>query len=158
MDATARRTGRAFMVSGMTAIAGVATLGLSSMPLLSDFGIIVAINMTVALFSALVVLPPILVWADQRNWVYARPDQDAVTPVRDIDERYPPVDQSGVGSVVESGVGSGVGGLNGQSNGDQPVPAPVEPQPVSPGRHAPPRRVPSAVAATVRRHQPQLSP
>ncbi|HTZ08795.1 MAG TPA: MMPL family transporter, partial [Acidimicrobiales bacterium] len=46
MDATARRTGRAFMVSGMTAVAGVATLGLSSMPLLSDFGIIVAINVS----------------------------------------------------------------------------------------------------------------
>ena len=51
MDATARRTGRAFMVSGMTAIAGVAVLGLSSMPLLSDFGIIVAINITVALLE-----------------------------------------------------------------------------------------------------------
>ncbi|HUI03619.1 MAG TPA: MMPL family transporter, partial [Acidimicrobiales bacterium] len=69
MDATARRTGRAFMVSGMTAVAGVATLGLSSMPLLSEFGVIVAINVSVALVSALVVLPPILVWADERNWV-----------------------------------------------------------------------------------------
>ena len=39
------------------------------MPLLSDFGVIVAINITVALLSALIVLPPILVWADQRNWV-----------------------------------------------------------------------------------------
>jgi hydrophobe/amphiphile efflux-3 (HAE3) family protein len=69
MDATARRTGRAFMVSAMTAVAGVATLALSSMPLLSEFGVIVAINVSVALLSALVVLPPILVWADQRNWV-----------------------------------------------------------------------------------------
>jgi uncharacterized membrane protein YdfJ with MMPL/SSD domain len=69
MDATARRTGRAFMVSAMTAVAGVATLALSSMPLLSEFGVIVAINVSVALISALVVLPPILVWADQRNWV-----------------------------------------------------------------------------------------
>jgi hypothetical protein len=69
MDATARRTGRAFMVSGATAIAGVAVLGTSSMPLLRDFGIIVALNVLVALLSALVVLPPILVWADQRLWV-----------------------------------------------------------------------------------------
>ena len=69
MDATAARTGRAFMVSGMTAVAGVGTLALSSMPLLSEFGVIVAINVSVALVSALVVLPPILVWADQRNWV-----------------------------------------------------------------------------------------
>jgi hypothetical protein len=69
MDATARRTGRAFMVSGATAIAGVAVLGTSSMPLLRDFGIIVALNVFIALLSALVVLPPILVWADQRLWV-----------------------------------------------------------------------------------------
>ena len=83
MDATARRTGRAFMVSGMTAIAGVAVLGLSSMPLLSDFGIIVAINITVALLSALVVLPPILVWADQRNWVSRGLIEDAArSPTR----------------------------------------------------------------------------
>ena len=69
MDATAARTGRAFMVSGMTAVAGVGTLALSSMPLLSDFGVVVAINISVALISTLVVLPPILVWADQHNWV-----------------------------------------------------------------------------------------
>ena len=30
---------------------------------------IVAMNVTVALLSALVVLPPMLVWADKRNWV-----------------------------------------------------------------------------------------
>ena len=69
MDATARRTGRAFMVSGLTAVGGIATLATSSMPLLSDFGTIVALNVTVALVSALVVLPPILVAAEQRGWV-----------------------------------------------------------------------------------------
>lgn len=71
MDTTARRTGRAFMVSAMTAIAGIAVLATSAMPLLRDFGIIVAMNVTVALLSALIVLPPILVWADAegRNWV-----------------------------------------------------------------------------------------
>jgi uncharacterized membrane protein YdfJ with MMPL/SSD domain len=94
MDATARRTGRAFMVSGATAIAGVAVLGTSSMPLLRDFGIIVALNVFVALLSALVVLPPILVWADERSWVsrgllrpvpepYRVPEIDRV-PERDI--------------------------------------------------------------------------
>ncbi|MBK5288612.1 MAG: hypothetical protein JJE46_09100, partial [Acidimicrobiia bacterium] len=41
----------------------------SSLPLLRDFGIIVAVNVAVALLSALVVLPPMLVWADKRNWV-----------------------------------------------------------------------------------------
>ena len=41
----------------------------SSLPLLRDFGRIVAMNVAVALLSALVVLPPMLVWADKRNWV-----------------------------------------------------------------------------------------
>jgi hypothetical protein len=39
------------------------------LPLLHDFGEIVALNVAVALLSALVILPPMLVWADKRNWV-----------------------------------------------------------------------------------------
>ena len=69
VDVAAARTGRAFIVSAMTAIAGVAVLSFSSLPLLRDFGRIVAMNVAVALVSALVVLPPMLVWADKRNWV-----------------------------------------------------------------------------------------
>ena len=69
VDIAASRTGRAFIVSGLTAIAGVAVLSFSSLPLLRDFGRIVAMNVAVALLSALVVLPPMLVWADKRNWV-----------------------------------------------------------------------------------------
>jgi hydrophobe/amphiphile efflux-3 (HAE3) family protein len=69
VEVTAARTGRAFIVSAMTATAGVAVIATSSLPLLRDFGIIVAMNVFVALLSALVVLPPMLVWADQRNWV-----------------------------------------------------------------------------------------
>ncbi len=69
IDVVAARTGRAFIVSGMTAIAGVAVLAFSSLPLLRDFGQIVAMNVAVALLSALVVLPPLLVWAERRGWV-----------------------------------------------------------------------------------------
>jgi hydrophobe/amphiphile efflux-3 (HAE3) family protein len=69
VDVVASRTGRAFIVSALTAIAGVAVIATSSLPLLRDFGIIVAMNVTVALLSALVFLPPMLVWADQRGWV-----------------------------------------------------------------------------------------
>jgi Predicted exporters of the RND superfamily len=69
VDVAASRTGRAFIVSALTAIAGVAVIATSSLPLLRDFGIIVAVNVAVALLSALVVLPPMLVWADERNWV-----------------------------------------------------------------------------------------
>jgi predicted RND superfamily exporter protein len=84
VDVAAARTGRAFIVSALTAIAGVAVIATSSLPLLRDFGIIVAMNVTVALLSALVFLPPMLVWADQRGWVsrglIRRPvDGDAVT-------------------------------------------------------------------------------
>ena len=65
------RTGRAFIVSGLTAVSGVAVIATSSMPLLRDFGIVVGMNVLVALLSALVFLPPMLVWADYggRNWV-----------------------------------------------------------------------------------------
>jgi len=69
MDVTAARTGRAFIVSAFTAVSGVAVIATSSLPLLSGFGEIVALNLAVALLSALVVLPPMLVWADRRNWV-----------------------------------------------------------------------------------------
>jgi len=69
VDVTASRTGRAFIVSALTAICGVAVLSFSSLPLLRDFGRIVAMNVAVALVCALVVLPPMLVWAERRNLV-----------------------------------------------------------------------------------------
>jgi predicted RND superfamily exporter protein len=69
MNVTARRTGRAFIVSALTAISGVAVIAFSSLPLLRDFGLIVAMNVAVALVSALVFLPPMLVWAENRGWV-----------------------------------------------------------------------------------------
>ncbi|MET1049715.1 MAG: MMPL family transporter [Acidimicrobiales bacterium] len=69
IDVAGARTGRAFIVSAMTAIAGVAVLSFSSLPLLRDFGRIVAMNVTVALLSALAFLPPMLVWAERRGWV-----------------------------------------------------------------------------------------
>jgi uncharacterized protein len=62
-----RRTGRAFFVSALTTAGGFAVLIFSALPLLSDFGAIVAINVSVALLSALAVLPPLLVWADRRG-------------------------------------------------------------------------------------------
>jgi hypothetical protein len=86
MDVTASRTGRAFIVSALTAVSGVAVIAFSSLPLLRDFGIIVAMNVAVALLSALVFLPPMLVWAEERGWVTRgmrpppRPDQPAPAP------------------------------------------------------------------------------
>lgn len=68
-DVTAARTGRAFIVSALTTVSGVAVIASSSLPLLRDFGMIVAMNVAVALLSALVFLPPMLVWAEERGWV-----------------------------------------------------------------------------------------
>ncbi len=83
VDHTASRTGRAFIVSGLTAISGVAVIATSSMPLLRDFGIVVGMNVAVALLSALIFLPPMLVWADSdgRNWVsrHLVPDSSLTT-------------------------------------------------------------------------------
>jgi len=70
IEATAGRTGRAFLVSALAAVFGVGVLAFSSLPLLRDFGLLVALNVAVALLSALVVLPPLLVWADERGWVH----------------------------------------------------------------------------------------
>jgi hydrophobe/amphiphile efflux-3 (HAE3) family protein len=69
IDETASRTGRAFFVSALAAVAGVAVIATSSLPLLRDFGIVVGLNVAIALLSALVVLPPILVWAEKRRWI-----------------------------------------------------------------------------------------
>ncbi|ABW12416.1 MMPL domain protein [Parafrankia sp. EAN1pec] len=77
VDVAAARTGRAFMVSAMAAVIGVLVLALSPLPLLRDFGLVVALNVGIALVSALVVLPPLLVWVDDKGWVYRT--RDAVT-------------------------------------------------------------------------------
>ncbi|MGZ8762492.1 MAG: efflux RND transporter permease subunit [Acidimicrobiia bacterium] len=69
VEVTASRTGRAFFVSALAAVAGVAVIATSSLPLLRDFGLVVGLNVAVALLSALVVLPPMLVWAERRHWV-----------------------------------------------------------------------------------------
>src|SRR5690606_21636378 len=68
-DVTSPRRGRAFVGSALTAVAGVAVISLSSLPLLRDFGRVVAMSVAVALLSALVFLPPMLVWAEERGWV-----------------------------------------------------------------------------------------
>ncbi len=66
-DHAARRTGRAFFTSAATTVGGFAVLIGSALPLLRDFGIIVSMNVAVALLAALVVMPPLLMWADDRG-------------------------------------------------------------------------------------------
>lgn len=58
------RIGRAIAASGLTTIGGFGVLAFSGFPLLETFGIVTAMNVGIALFSTLIVLPPLLVWAD----------------------------------------------------------------------------------------------
>ncbi len=59
------RIGRAFTASGLTIAGGFGVLAFSGFPLLSNFGIVVAVNVLAALLAALVVLPPLLRRADR---------------------------------------------------------------------------------------------
>ncbi len=70
------RIGRAFVASGLTLLGGFGVLAFSSLPLLRDFGIVVAVKVLAALLSALVVLPPLLVYADKhQSWTRFHPQR-----------------------------------------------------------------------------------
>ncbi|MEX0786465.1 MAG: hydrophobe/amphiphile efflux-3 (HAE3) family transporter [Dehalococcoidia bacterium] len=69
------RIGRAITASGLTTIGGFGVLAFSGLPLLQTFGVVTALNVGIALFSTLIVLPPLLVWADEgTRLVAARED------------------------------------------------------------------------------------
>jgi uncharacterized protein len=82
VDTAARRTGRAFFTSALTIIGGFAVLISSSLPLLRDFGVIVTLNVTIALLAALVLMPPMLVWADERGMLHVGDQRDVAGSVR----------------------------------------------------------------------------
>ncbi|HEY7626934.1 MAG TPA: MMPL family transporter, partial [Ilumatobacteraceae bacterium] len=65
----AQHTGRAFFTSALTTLGGFAVLMFSTLPLLADFGMVVTINIAVALLSALVIVPPLVKEADRRGWL-----------------------------------------------------------------------------------------
>jgi hydrophobe/amphiphile efflux-3 (HAE3) family protein len=66
--------GRAIMASGLTVMGGFAVLAFSGFPLLDNFGKVTALNIGLSLISTLVLLPPLLVWADEdRGFVSVAP-------------------------------------------------------------------------------------
>jgi hydrophobe/amphiphile efflux-3 (HAE3) family protein len=75
------RIGRAFLASGLTLLGGFVVLSFSPMPLLVDFGAVVAIDVALALVSVLVVLPPLLRRAARRL-----PGGQAPSPAVDLTE------------------------------------------------------------------------
>ncbi len=79
IDVASSRIGRAITVSGLTTIGGFGVLAFSGFPLLETFGIVTALNVGIALFSSLIVLPPLLVWADEETGLI--PYQKDLRPV-----------------------------------------------------------------------------
>jgi hydrophobe/amphiphile efflux-3 (HAE3) family protein len=67
MSTASLRIGQAITASGLTVVGGFGVLAFSDFPLLVDFGKVTALNMGLCLLSALVVLPPLLVWADEET-------------------------------------------------------------------------------------------
>jgi hypothetical protein len=67
MSTASLRIGRAIMASGLTVMTGHAVLAFSDFPLLDNFGRVNALNIGVSLISTLVLLPPLLVWADEER-------------------------------------------------------------------------------------------
>ncbi|MGZ6640504.1 MAG: efflux RND transporter permease subunit [Solirubrobacteraceae bacterium] len=65
LDRTYRSTGAAVLASGTTAIAGFAVLVVSDIRMLRDFGFVTVVDLTVALAGVLVVLPAVLLLAEQ---------------------------------------------------------------------------------------------
>jgi len=119
MTVTSSRTGRAFMVSAMTAVAGIGIIATSPMPMLRDFGLILAMNVTVALLSALVVLPPVLVWAEERGWV----SRGLLKPVPEPIEFARPTATDATWLIASPVLPDGAYGHdNGNGNGRVPVP------------------------------------
>jgi hypothetical protein len=104
-DTASTRTGRAFFTSAFTTIGGFATLVVSPLPLLRDFGLIVTLNVSIALLAALVAMPPLVVWADRRGLIGTTPREGAVrlaAPVRGshFEIALVAIVALGVGSVV----------------------------------------------------------
>ena len=65
LQRTYRSTGAAVLASGTTAIAGFAVLVVSDIKMLRDFGFVTVVDLTVALLGVMVVLPAVLLLAEQ---------------------------------------------------------------------------------------------
>jgi predicted RND superfamily exporter protein len=66
-------TGAAVLASGVTAIAGFAVLAFSDVRMLSDFGRVTVVDLTVSLLGVLAVLPAVLVLTERRRGRHGAP-------------------------------------------------------------------------------------
>ena len=70
METSVAKIGKAIIASGLTTIGGFGVLMISKFVILQDFGLMTVINMSLALFSTLIVLPPLIVWLDR--WIVGK--------------------------------------------------------------------------------------
>jgi predicted RND superfamily exporter protein len=76
MSRASLRIGRAIAASGLTVMGGFAVLAFSDFPLLDNFGQVTALNIGLSLVSTLILLPPLLVWADEDRHAAGIPASD----------------------------------------------------------------------------------
>lgn len=65
MVTTATMIGKAIVASGLTTVGGFSVLMASQFVILKDFGLMTVINITLALFSTFIILPPIIIILDR---------------------------------------------------------------------------------------------
>ena len=82
MSRASVRIGRAITASGLTVMGGFAVLAFSDFPLLDNFGKVTALNIGLSLLSTLILLPPLLVWADEDRGMVGAPSAGAVEQPR----------------------------------------------------------------------------
>ena len=79
MQTSVSKIGVAIIASGITTIGGFSVLMISDFVILQDFGLMTLINLSLALFSTLVILPPVIVWMDR--WIVSRKVSTKSIPV-----------------------------------------------------------------------------
>ena len=67
MHASLESIGKAVLASGLTTVGGFAVLLFSDFVILKDFGVMTVVNISLALASTFVVLPPLVVMFDR--WI-----------------------------------------------------------------------------------------
>ncbi len=77
MEVATARVGNAIFASASTVIAGFGALAMSSFPILSNFGVVTIIDFLLALMSAFVIMPPLLVALD--TWQSGRKAKSEVS-------------------------------------------------------------------------------
>lgn len=61
------KMGRAIVTTGLTTLAGFGVLVASNFVMIRDFGIVTIIGVFLCLVSTIVVMPPLIVWFDERR-------------------------------------------------------------------------------------------